>query len=78
MIVTPLRFRAVTSFPNGKWRSILLTGGSERGSLRIAASSIVFGLVLIFLLGMSVAVMMDDVEVRGRRREGLVTYHPVF
>lgn len=30
LIVTPFRFRAVTSSPNGKCRSIFLTGGVVR------------------------------------------------
>jgi hypothetical protein len=47
--VTPLRFRAVTSRPRGKCRSIFLTGGVTRNILRISLSSIVEGEVLSFL-----------------------------
>lgn len=49
LIVTPRRFRAVTSMPSGKCRSILLTGGLVRCSLRMSLSSIVLEEVLIFL-----------------------------
>lgn len=49
LIVTPFMFRAVTSFPSLKWRSIFLTLGFVRGSLRIAGSSMPLGLWLIFL-----------------------------
>ena len=48
-MVTPLRFRAVTSSPNGKCRSIFLRGGVVRSFLRISLSSTVEGDVLIFL-----------------------------
>lgn len=49
LIVTPLRFRAVTSSPRGKWRSIFLTGGVVSIFLRCSLSSTVVGDVLIFL-----------------------------
>lgn len=49
LIVTPFRLRAVTSLPNGKCRSIFLTGGLVNGSFRIAGSSTVAELLLIFL-----------------------------
>lgn len=49
LMVTPLRFRAVTSRPRGKWRSIFLTGGVTRNLLRISLSSIVEGDVFSFL-----------------------------
>lgn len=48
-IVTPFMFRAVKSMPSGKWRSIFLTGGVVRNSLRMLGSSIVEGDVFIFL-----------------------------
>jgi hypothetical protein len=48
-MVTPLRFRAVTSRPRGKWRSIFLTAGVTRSLLRISLSSIVEGDVFSFL-----------------------------
>ena len=50
LIVTPLRFRAVTSRPSGKCRSIFLTGGLVRNFLRTSFSSKVAGEVLSFLL----------------------------
>lgn len=50
LMVTPLRFRAVTSFPNGKCRSIFLTGGVVKCNLRIAVSSTCIEVWLIFLL----------------------------
>lgn len=49
LIVTPLRFRAVTSSPRGKCRSIFLTGGLVRNFLRVSLSSSVAGDVLSFL-----------------------------
>lgn len=49
-MVTPFRFRAVTSSPRGKWRSIFLTGGVTRSLLRISLSSIVEGDVFSFLV----------------------------
>lgn len=49
LIVTPFRFRAVTSRPRGKCRSIFLTGGVVRSFLRYSLSSMVLGDVLIFL-----------------------------
>ena len=48
-MVTPLRFRAVTSSPNGKWRSIFLTGGSVSDFLSTSLSSSEAGDVLSFL-----------------------------
>lgn len=48
-MVTPFRFRAVTSRPNGKWRSIFLTGGLVRNFLSASLSSSVPGDVLSFL-----------------------------
>lgn len=54
LIVTPLRFRAVTSRPNGKCRSIFLTGGVVRNFLRASLSSTDEGDVLSFLEGRSV------------------------
>ena len=50
LMVTPLRFRAVTSRPSGKWRSIFLMGGVVRSFLRTSLSSMDVGDVLIFLL----------------------------
>jgi len=52
-MVTPLRLRAVTSRPRGKWRSIFLTGGVVRNFLRASLSSTVVGEVLIFLVEIS-------------------------
>ena len=49
LIVTPLRFRAVTSSPSGKCRSIFLMGGVQRSFFRASLSSIVDGEVLSFL-----------------------------
>lgn len=49
LIVTPLRFRAVTSRPRGKWRSIFLTGGVVKNFLSVSFSSSVAGDVLSFL-----------------------------
>lgn len=49
LIVTPLRFRAVTSKPSGKWRSIFFTGGSVKSFLRMSFSSTVLGDVFTFL-----------------------------
>lgn len=46
LIVTPFRLRAVTSSPNGKCRSIFLTGGSVRNFLSTSFSSMVPGEVL--------------------------------
>ena len=43
LMVTPLRFRAVTSRPSGKCRSIFLTGGSVSIFLRTSFSSSVAG-----------------------------------
>lgn len=54
LIVTPLRFRAVTSRPNGKCRSIFLTGGVTRYFLRASLSSRLAGDVLSFLQEMPV------------------------
>ncbi len=54
LIVTPLEFRAVTSRPSGKCRSILLTGGLTSFILRMSLSSTVDGDVLSFLDGWSV------------------------
>jgi hypothetical protein len=50
LIVTPFEFRAVTSRPSGKCRSILLTGGLTRCILRMSLSSTVDGEVLSFLV----------------------------
>lgn len=49
LIVTPFRFRAVTSRPSGKWRSIFLTGGLVRNFLSASFSSSVAGEVFSFL-----------------------------
>lgn len=49
LIVTPLRFRATTSSPSGKCRSIFLTGGSVSIFFRMSLSSTVDGEVLTFL-----------------------------
>lgn len=49
LMVTPLRFLAVTSRPSGKWRSIFLIGGSVSSFFRISLSSIVEGDLLTFL-----------------------------
>ena len=51
LMVTPLRFLAVTSNPSGKCRSIFLTGGVVSSFLRMSFSSTVEGDVLIFLRG---------------------------
>lgn len=48
-IVTPFRFRAVTSRPRGKCRSIFLTGGVVRNFLSASLSSTVDGDVFNFL-----------------------------
>ena len=50
-IVTPFKFRAVTSSPRGKCRSIFLTGGVVRNFLRASLSSKVDGEVFNFLFG---------------------------
>lgn len=50
LIVTPLEFRAVTSKPSGKCKSILLTGGLTSFNLRMSLSSTVDGDVLSFLV----------------------------
>jgi hypothetical protein len=49
LMVTPFMFRAVTSSPSGKCRSIFLMRGRQRGFFRMSLSSIVAGDVLIFL-----------------------------
>ena len=49
LIVTPLRFRAVTSSPSGKCRSIFLTGGLVKNFLSASFSSSVAGDVFNFL-----------------------------
>ena len=56
LIVTPLRLRAVTSRPKGKWRSIFLTGGVVRNFFSASLSSMVDGEVFSFLLMVSVLV----------------------
>lgn len=48
LIVTPFKFRAATSRPSGKCRSIFLTGGVVRSFLRTAGSSTVLGDLLSF------------------------------
>lgn len=48
-MVTPFRFRAVTSRPRGKCRSIFLTGGVVSIFLSASLSSRVVGEVLSFL-----------------------------
>ncbi len=68
-MVTPLRFRAVTSSPNGKCRSIFLTGGVVSSFLRISLSSTVEGDVLIFLQRL--------LGNRAGASAGQQTYHPV-
>jgi len=50
LMVTPFRFRAVTSRPSGKCRSIFLTGGSVRNFLRTSFSSSVAGDLLSRLM----------------------------
>ena len=50
LIVTPLRFLAVTSSPSGKCRSIFLTGGFVRNFFRTSLSSKDAGEVFSFLL----------------------------
>ena len=50
LIVTPFRFRAVTSRPSGKCRSIFLTGGFVRCFFRASGSSTELVEVLSFLL----------------------------
>lgn len=50
-IVTPFRFRAVTSSPRGKWRSIFFTGGVVKNFFNASLSSNVAGEVLSFLFG---------------------------
>ena len=49
-IVTPFRFRAVTSSPRGKWRSIFFTGGVVKNFFNASLSSSEPGEVLSFLL----------------------------
>ena len=49
LIVTPFRFRAVTSSPSGKCRSIFLTGGVVKNFFKASFSSTVEGDVLSFL-----------------------------
>lgn len=51
LIVTPFRFRAVTSKPSGKCRSIFLTGGVTRYFFNASFSSKVDGEVFNFLPG---------------------------
>ena len=68
LMVTPLRFRAVTSRPRGKCRSIFLTGGVVSSFLRTSLSSIVEGEVLIFLRGCHVSQL--DVGWQVREEEG--------
>ena len=58
MIVTPFKFRAVTSSPNGKWRSIFLTGGVVRNFFNASLSSKVAGEVLSFLVVVSIMFLM--------------------
>lgn len=74
LMVTPLRFRAVTSIPRGKCKSILLTGGLVRCSFKIEGSSTVEELLLIFLW--QYLVLAYRFFERHHRREA--TYHPVF
>jgi hypothetical protein len=49
LIVTPRRFRAVTSRPSGKCKSILRTNGRQSGFFSTSLSSKVAGDVLSFL-----------------------------
>lgn len=49
LTVTPFRFRAVTSRPSGKWRSIFFTGGLVRNFFSASLSSSVAGDVFSFL-----------------------------
>jgi hypothetical protein len=68
----------VTSMPNGKWRSILFTGGFVRCSERISFSSTVPEDVLIFLLrGCGIRVSFWGEVGDGRHDEG-DAYHPVL
>lgn len=70
-MVTPFRFRAVTSSPRGKWRSIFLTGGLVKCFLRISFSSIVVGDVLIFLQAAQTTVSRAVLgEVKGEVKGG--------
>ena len=48
-MVTPFRFRAVTSSPRGKCKSIFLTGGVVRNFFSVSLSSNVAGDVFSFL-----------------------------
>lgn len=70
LMVTPLRFLAVTSIPKGKCRSIFLTGGFVKCILRIEGSSIDMGLELIFLrkeLSASTYSWQDTTTAKGLR-----------
>lgn len=49
LTVTPFKFRAVTSRPSGKWRSIFFTGGLVRNFFSASLSSSVAGDVFSFL-----------------------------
>lgn len=51
LIVTPFKFRAVTSRPKGKCKSIFFTGGVVRNFFKASLSSSVAGDVLSFLVG---------------------------
>lgn len=62
LMVTPLRFLAVTSSPSGKCRSIFLTGGVVSSFLRMSFSSTVDGDVFIFLRGGQTCGLMTTME----------------
>ena len=79
LMVTPLRFRAVTSSPSGKCRSIFLTGGVVSSFLSMSFSSTVLGEVLIFLESGVVCQQAVCLMSRGGAcLEWRMTYHPVF
>lgn len=61
-MVTPFMFRAVTSSPRGKWRSIFFTGGVVSIFFKTSLSSIVEGEVLSFLQTPSVTLVKDHIE----------------
>lgn len=71
LMVTPLRLRAVTSRPSGKWRSILRTKGKQSGFFSTSLSSRVAGEVFSFLWGQPVSTILPDyptAETPGGRR----------
>jgi hypothetical protein len=73
LTVTPLRFRAVTSSPSGKCRSIFLTGGLVKNFLRASLSSSEAGEVLSFLIcwsGCQFGIVMAERNTYGEEGEG--------